>query len=580
MRAKQFGYCPALALLALPTAAQAMLQISKHKTQNMDCSGGVCTPTAQDAVLNVNDLTAMLAAGDLKVVAGGEATNIKVAAPFTWANRSLLTLSAYKSVLVNAAITAAGRGSLTVLTNTSGQGGDFVLSDIGSVTFWSLRSKFILNGEAYTLVGDIATLASDIAANPSGLYALAKDYDAHADGPYARSPILTVFTGTFLGLGHTISNLSILNGNTTDKQIGLFYELGTDSVLSDLNLASVSFELGATSDPEAHVGALAGVARGRISHATISGTLSTTFDVKVGGLIGQNYGVISASNARATFSAKFGYPGGLVGDNWGTLSDCSALSTIEASAGGGLVLSNEGQISGCHASGSIIAQGGAGGLAGYSQGSINDSSSSVSIVSLTGQAGGLVEELNAGSIERSFATGSMTNQMAVRRRTPGISAHDGAQKSPTIILGGLVGWSYLGRISESYSTGNAAGVQPGHHGHSSKVGGLLGYQLGEGSIYQSYSIGAVGLNRGYLGGVIGYDAAPSGSNNTVFWDLETSGVSDPGKGAGNIVYDKGLKGITDKGLHELPKGFDPNVWAVNPAINNGYPYLISNPPPG
>jgi len=74
-----------------------MLQISKHKTQNMDCSGGVCTPTAQEAVLNVNDLTAMLAAGDLKIFAGGEAVNIKVIAPFGWANRSQLTLSAYQS---------------------------------------------------------------------------------------------------------------------------------------------------------------------------------------------------------------------------------------------------------------------------------------------------------------------------------------------------------------------------------------------------------------------------------------------------------------------------------------------------
>ena len=49
--------------LALPSAAQAMLQISKHKTQNMDCSGGVCTPTAQNAVLNVNDLTAQVPPG-------------------------------------------------------------------------------------------------------------------------------------------------------------------------------------------------------------------------------------------------------------------------------------------------------------------------------------------------------------------------------------------------------------------------------------------------------------------------------------------------------------------------------------
>src|SRR4051812_40597879 len=253
MRAQQFGYCLALALLALPSAAQAMLQISNHKTQNMDCSGGVCTPTAQNAVLNVHDLTGMLAAGDLKIVAGGEAVNIKITAPFSWANRSKLTLSAYQSVLVNDGLTAAGRGSLAIFTNTSGVGGDFLLSDTGSVTFWDLRSSFILNGNAYTLVGDISTLAADIVANPSGLYALANDYDAHADGPYARPPILTVFTGTFLGLGHKIDNLSIINSNTTDPQIGFFYELGEGSLVSNLHLTNANLQVASNSGPYAYV---------------------------------------------------------------------------------------------------------------------------------------------------------------------------------------------------------------------------------------------------------------------------------------------------------------------------------------
>jgi len=69
------------------------------------------------------------------------------------------------------------------------------------------------------------------------------------------------------------------------------------------------------------------------------------------------------------------------------------------------------------------------------------------------------------------------------------------------------------------------------------------------------------------------------SNKTDLWDTDTTGVSDPSKGAGNIAYDPGLKGETDSQLHRLPKGFDPNVWAVNPNINGGYPYLIANPPP-
>jgi hypothetical protein len=30
----------------------------------------------------------------------------------------------------------------------------------------------------------------------------------------------------------------------------------------------------------------------------------------------------------------------------------------------------------------------------------------------------------------------------------------------------------------------------------------------------------------------------------------------------------------------LPDGFDPAIWASDPNINGGYPYLIANPPPG
>jgi len=51
-------------------------------------------------------------------------------------------------------------------------------------------------------VGDIASLASDIAANPSGMYALAKDYDARADGPIcALADTAGVLAEVFSALG-------------------------------------------------------------------------------------------------------------------------------------------------------------------------------------------------------------------------------------------------------------------------------------------------------------------------------------------------------------------------------------------
>jgi hypothetical protein len=53
--------------------------------------------------------------------------------------------------------------------------------------------------------------------------------------------------------------------------------------------------------------------------------------------------------------------------------------------------------------------------------------------------------------------------------------------------------------------------------------------------------------------------------------------SEPG--AGNIANDPGITGQTTAQLQAgLPAGFDPSIWAEDPGINNGLPYLIANPP--
>ena len=64
-----------------------------------------------------------------------------------------------------------------------------------------------------------------------------------------------------------------------------------------------------------------------------------------------------------------------------------------------------------------------------------------------------------------------------------------------------------------------------------------------------------------------------------YWDRDTTGVSDASKGSGNIVFDPHLKGVSTGALKKsLPKGFDASVWKLDPAVNDGYPYLIANPP--
>ena len=227
-----------LAAVAVTTSAQADVTISKKPTQNMTCSGGVCSPTAQKAVLNATDLANMLAGGDAKVTTGSGATNIVVKTAFSWTSASRLTLDAIQSVEIDKPVMVTGTGAVTVTTNDGGTGGDLIFDGKGNVTFWDLASSLIVNGNSYTLVGDIATLASDIAANPSGLYALANDYDASVDGTYTSAPIATELAGTVDGLNHKIDHLQIEASNSF---VGLFtFATGT---LRDIQVTNANIDV-------------------------------------------------------------------------------------------------------------------------------------------------------------------------------------------------------------------------------------------------------------------------------------------------------------------------------------------------
>jgi hypothetical protein len=236
---------------------------------------------------------------------------------------------------------------------------------------------------------------------------------------------------------------------------------------------------------------------------------------------------------------------------------------------GSLAAQNEGTISHITATGVIEASGGSasvGGLAGSNEeATISKSALAMNISVGDGRymAGGLVgdaigEPQALSSVDKSFSTGA-------------VSGGDGT------MVGGLIGRNLSGSISNSYATGAVSG------GNNAIMGGLIGVQAGSDPapvLTSSYSTGAVNSGSGAtVGGLIGQDMAGS-QITAAYWDLDTSGVSNPHQGAGNIPDDPGITGLNDAQLKAgLPAGFDKRVWAQNPKINNGYPYLIANPPP-
>lgn len=471
------AFAAAAAFSIAATAARADVVISSQATQNMTCTGGVCTPTATNAVLNVSDLETLLASGNVEVTTTGsgnvQASNIDVDVGLTWPGANTLSLDAYSAITINRKILVTGAGGLSLSTPN-----DTLLSfpKKGRVEFQNLSSLLSINGLSYTLVNSIKSLASAIAANPSGAYALANNYDAAADGTYSASPIQTTFTGNFEGLGNVVSHLSI----RASGFIGLF-----------------SVQFGTIKD----FGVLDG--RIQVSDNSTAGMLSA------GGYGGNLIRDFATGSIRGT---------GTLGNAIGGLSGGGSFTTY------------------CHADVRIT-----------------DTSPA--------QVGGLLGG-NGGSIDQSFAIGSIK----MTGKASGNSSY----------IGGLAGANF-GGINNSYAIGAVTG------GARSRVGGLVG-ENGETNgvgavIATSYSTGAVsGGKKALVGGFAGTVYPPSGRyNKHDYWVTDTSGT-DQGTGKGNK---RGIVGLTSVDLQSgLPEGFDPKIWTYGgKTVNNGFPYLIANPPP-
>jgi len=340
MRMKKTTVALSACAAALLSAAgtQAAVTISSATTTNMTCGNGVCAPTAKNAVLNVGDLETLLASGDVTVTttgAGVQAGDIDVKSALSWSSTGALSLLADKSVTVDEPVSIAGLSGLAI--QTGGTNGAFSFGKKGSVTFANLSSQLTINDANYTLVGDLKTLASDIAAIPTGNFALANSYDASQGGSYS---IDEIYTGSFEGLGNTISNwagggVALINGEWLG---GLFAEVGTGGTIENVGLANASVIYGQKvhGNKPVYIAALAAINLGIIRYSWATGTVSSKkSSPHLGGLVGGNGGTISNTHSAVRVSASKGSAGGLVHDSGGTVSESYATGDVTAISGGG-----------------------------------------------------------------------------------------------------------------------------------------------------------------------------------------------------------------------------------------------------
>lgn len=402
--------------------------------------------------------------------------------------KARLTLDAADQIRLNDAVRLTGRHAHLELNSRNGH----VLANARAViTLSGLHSSYRANGQDYKVLHTLADLRN-VGSDMAGNYVLGNAIDG-AGTNFTTLANGDAFSGVFDGLGNTISRLAISNPNST--QVGLF----------GLNL-----------------GWIGNLALHGISATSAAGQYQT-----IGTLVGYNFGTISNVKATdITVTARGALEaGGLVGANVnGRIDGATVSGRIDADRStyyvGGLVGANRkfskiGQITNSHADMrvTVAGDGAAGGLAGYNDGLILNSSSAGSVTGNGPSAmlGGLVGvNERSGVIRNSSASSSVTARAnAVAGGLVGANKGriDETQASGAVtvgergIAGGLVGVSE-GDISSSTASGNVSA------GASSKVGGLVGSNGGrianaaaKGNVTagaSSLAGGLVGLNTGLL----------------------------------------------------------------------------------
>ncbi|MDP2823202.1 MAG: GLUG motif-containing protein, partial [Sulfuritalea sp.] len=333
-----------------------------------------------------------------------------------------LTLNAQNNININANLNGSGSASLALEYGqgavAAGNPSGYKLASGKQINLpagQNFSTKLGSDGSAviYTVIASLgaagSTSATDLQGMNGGLagkYALGSNIDASASSGWNSgagfAPVgnsSTNFTGTFDGLGHTITGLTI-NRPTTDY-VGLFSFTGAGSVMKNVGL------IGGSVSGWNEVGGLVGHNdSSAISNSYSTGRMSGNHNV--GGLVGYNPGgTITNSYSTGSASGTGNAVGGLVGQNYyGTVSNSYATGSVSGigSDVGGLVGFNPG--------GAIANS--------YSTGTVNGGS----------RVGGLVGyNLSGGAIANSYSTGNVTGGSSV---------------------GGLVGIADSGTVTNSY----------------------------------------------------------------------------------------------------------------------------------
>jgi hypothetical protein len=376
-------------------------------------------------------------------------------------------------------------------------------------------------------------------------FRLGSDIDASATSAWNNgagfNPI-SWFNGSLDGNGYTISNLYINRGGTNN--VALFISSGSDAVFQNIVFANANIT------GSSRVAALVGTLAGTATDITVVGTISGVNIL--GAVAGQlDGGSITNCQVTAVMNGAQQYVGGVVGvNNQGSVNNASSSGTVNGTTDvGGLVGHNIGitaTISNSHSTAAVNGSTNVGGLVGLnSEGTIERTYSS-GVVTGSTNIGGLV----------GFSGSSSNAVIRLSYSTSNVNPSSGGGNRNQ--FGGLVGALQGGRVENCFARGAVNG--------NNRVGGLVGDMTSGAFVTNSFSTGAVNPSAGQSGGLVGRSQQSSASNS--FWDVQTSGWTTSPEGSGRTTNQMKTQSTF------LNAGWDfDNIWVMDPAVNDGYPYL-------
>ena len=498
------------------------------------------------------------------------AGDISLESSLEWHTNASLTVSAYHNVVVgnDVTVTNFGYGSLILRADNTGldrgtlEFGEYTdlnwSKSTGSVDIFynpsgskkyqnavDFSSEFSRNPNdndlqlfADMLVNNVSDLQA-MSENLNGDYALGKNIDASATANWnSGAGFIPIgddndsFSGRFYGQGYTISNLK-LDTNTDLDNVGLFSTVS--GILEDFTLAEPTLNTSSATSSGDVFGSNAGsIYNVRVTNGGLGGTNTKS------GYIDNAHTSAAGVQSRAD-----AHGGNLVGENDGTIENSSSSGSVLVNTSnggtddvGGLVGLNTGTIENSFSTVSVTDQNAGGngdvigGLVGYNNGIIKYSFATGKVIG-GDYSGGLVG-YNDNYIDQTYATGAVQEA----------SAGD---------YGAFVGDNNA-TITNSYARGSINSESA-----NSYVGGFVGYNSWV--IEYSYSTGKI-TGNGNAGGFAG---SSTGTTTDCYWDSDTSGYSGGDIGIATALTTAQLES-------GLPTGFSSSYWVHK---KNSFPILAA-----